>query len=129
MKQLRLNCTQLDTISPSDTPCPTPVAMTPHSSPVNQRRFGTPKPSPQKQQTTQQQQLQLPTSVSEFNFGRPKSTVLPAAASIPSAPSSPMALHKSSSMSNIDYESAIYALLSQQDPFYDRTPWFSVIGR
>lgn len=36
---------------------------------------------------------------------------------------------KSSSMSDLDYESAIYALLSQQDPFYDRTPWFSVVGR
>uniref|UniRef100_H2YU67 Kinesin-like protein unc-104 n=1 Tax=Ciona savignyi TaxID=51511 RepID=H2YU67_CIOSA len=24
---------------------------------------------------------------------------------------------------------AIYALLSQQDPFYDRTPWFSIVGR
>uniref|UniRef100_F6Q5L9 Kinesin-like protein unc-104 n=1 Tax=Ciona intestinalis TaxID=7719 RepID=F6Q5L9_CIOIN len=36
---------------------------------------------------------------------------------------------KSSSMSDLDYESAIYALLSQQDPFYDRTPWFSIVGR
>ena len=36
---------------------------------------------------------------------------------------------KSSSMSDLDYESAIYALLSQQDPFYDRTPWYNVVGR
>nr|XP_039270728.1 kinesin-like protein KIF1B isoform X1 [Styela clava] len=36
---------------------------------------------------------------------------------------------KSSSMSDLEYESAIYNLLSHQDPFYDRTPWFSIVGR
>lgn len=36
---------------------------------------------------------------------------------------------KSCSMSDIEYESAIYNLLSHQDPFYDRTPWFTIIGR
>ena len=36
---------------------------------------------------------------------------------------------RSTTMADIDYESAIYNLLSQQDPFYDRTPWFTIVGR
>lgn len=142
LKQLRLNCIQLDTVSPGDTPMPSPVSGTPvpspvgtptqSTSPVHDRRFSSrkpPTPPPTAVAVPSQPPSLLPTSVSEFNFGRPQSTVLPAMDTIPSAPSSPLPIHKSSSMSNIDYESAIYALLSQQDPFYDRTPWFSVIGR
>ena len=41
----------------------------------------------------------------------------------------PFGIQKSSSMSDLEYETAIYALLSQQDPFYDRTPWFNIVGR
>ena len=40
-----------------------------------------------------------------------------------------LSVPRSTTMADIDYESAIYNLLSQQDPFYDRTPWFTIVGR
>jgi len=43
--------------------------------------------------------------------------------------SSKLGVARSTTMADIDYESAIYNLLSQQDPFYDRTPWFTIVGR
>nr|CAB3259092.1 kinesin-like protein KIF1B [Phallusia mammillata] len=70
----------------------------------------------------------IPASASENNFLGTRSPTL-GALSTHSGPSTPVAVHKSCSMSDLDYESAIYALLSQQDPFYDRTPWFSIVGR
>ncbi|XP_076803302.1 kinesin-like protein KIF1A isoform X3 [Clavelina lepadiformis] len=91
-----------------------PSGNTPISSPVLESRFAS-------------SLTNLPTSVSENNFlARSPLRDSHASASIPATP---VGVHKSSSMSDLDYESAIYALLSQQDPFYDRTPWFSIVGR
>ncbi|XP_078483621.1 kinesin-like protein KIF1A isoform X3 [Ciona intestinalis] len=91
-----------------------PCGNTPLNSPVPNSRFVSPPNN-------------LPMSVSENNFlGHPSSSNAPTHG----ATTSPtFGVHKSSSMSDLDYESAIYALLSQQDPFYDRTPWFSIVGR
>ena len=72
----------------------------------------------------------MTSSVSENNFLDPGSSKKPTFSLLHNSREvMPIGLHKSSSMSDLEYESAIYALLRQQDPFYDRTPWFNIVGR